>query len=373
MNSTVNKSNGDDLKHLKKKSNILLSEELPPGWTAHLAPTGHLYYFHKATRKSTYIRPSVDTPAAAAQVIVPPPPPLPSPPIQSDQLVTGSSFPNVSGIPEQLSFLSRFSREKVQDRPKYRSVHMTCAHCSCFQVTRRRRQFVHNLETGVSLWVPPEEVLLAMHEEEKNNNPLNSLFGYSEQSSSEYDSSDFTLDSDDASDASNPNVSANASHDAFFTTLDNTEYTEDDIAWQLAAMENNDFGAAPAQELSKDEKIKQFKEMLHELDINPYHPWDQEVSKIMMDPRYLLIDTMKERKELFEAFCKESVAQQKKEAESKPKRNPKISFIALLQDPQTPNMYWHEFRRKFRKEQEYKEFGLNDKEREKLFRAYQER
>ncbi|KAG5519453.1 hypothetical protein PMAC_002080 [Pneumocystis sp. 'macacae'] len=367
MNDLLNEKDKQDLKNLKKKSKAILSEGLPPGWTAHLgeffvalelltkvAPTGHLYYFHKATRKSTYIRPLPDASGVETGVIIPPPPPLSLSQAQLDQPLTKSSFPNVLGIPEQ-SFPIANAEPWVR------------------VVTRRQRQFVHNPETGVSLWTPPKEVLSAMHEEEKGNNPLNGLFGYSEQSSSEYDSSEDIYSSDNASDASvDPNSSVNANPDAFSTTLDNTEYTEDDIAWQLAAMGNNDFNTESVKELSKDEKIQQFKEMLRELDINPYHPWDQEISKIMMDTRYLLIDTMKERKELFEVFCKESIVEQRKEAESRPKRDPKISFITLLQDPRTPNMYWHEFRRKFKKEQEYKDYGLNDKEREKLFREYKE-
>ncbi|KAG4305257.1 hypothetical protein PORY_001427 [Pneumocystis oryctolagi] len=372
MNEEETKPVEDNSGHLKARFSDSSVPPLPPGWTEHLAPTGHLYYFHRATKKSTYIRPSVDAVEARTNFIIPPPPPIPS-----DQPVIESNSSHVSNVPAQISFLNQLIRKKAPDRPKYRFP-ISNAKPWVRVVTRYKRQFVHNPETGVSLWIPPPQVLSAMIDEKKINNSLNNSSENFDQSLNESDSFDensddsdisdaFSSDSDGSSDSSN-----NTSSSAVPVVPDGTEYTEDDIAWQFAAMENNSFDTVPEINLTKDERIKKFKEMLQELDIDPYHPWDKEVLKIMEDPRYLLINTMKERKELFQTFCKEFIAQQKKEAESRPKRNPKISFITLLQDPRTPNMYWHEFRRKFKKEQEYKEFGLNDKEREKLFRAYQE-
>jgi hypothetical protein len=38
------------------------SPPLPPGWTEHTAPTGHKYYYHAATKKSTYKRPVPEAP-----------------------------------------------------------------------------------------------------------------------------------------------------------------------------------------------------------------------------------------------------------------------------------------------------------------------
>jgi len=37
--------------------------DLPPGWTAHKAQSGHTYYYHKETKKSTYVRPGPETTA----------------------------------------------------------------------------------------------------------------------------------------------------------------------------------------------------------------------------------------------------------------------------------------------------------------------
>ncbi|EMR08227.1 hypothetical protein PNEG_03395 [Pneumocystis murina B123] len=342
-------------------------EPLPPGWTEHLAPSGHLYYYHKATRVSTYKRPCLDslpekldnTSSSGASMV------LEKSEDKSSLLKKDASFP----IDKESSL-----RLKA-DRPKYKFP-IVNAFPWVRVITKRRCQFVHNPETGVSLWVPPADVFEAMVHENKNGKLMNEVLDRFGESSSNSDDSLYSSDTDDSSNACSNNenhASADDSCNDPFTALDHTEYTENDIAWQLEAIENNSMiNIDPETEISEEEKALQFKIMLQELDVNPYHPWDQEVSKIVMDPRYFLINTMKGRKDLFEEFCKERIAQQKKEIESRPKRDPKISFITLLQIPQTSKMYWHEFRRKFKKEQEYKDFGMNDKEREKLFRAYQE-
>ncbi|KAG5438510.1 hypothetical protein PCANB_002614 [Pneumocystis canis] len=345
--------------------NDSLTQPLPSGWTEHLAPTGHRYYYHRATKKSTYIRPTINVENNQKQCV-------PIEEIASNQQIQ-LNCNDISEHSSRLSLPNQSIRKKRSDRPKYRFP-IVNATPWVRVITRRRYQFVYNPETGVSLWTPPAEVFSAMKKEEENSHFLDNILNIFNRSSNESDSSESSVDTHDSSYDSSDNSPDNSinAHDTHSATFNNTEYTEDDIAWQLAAMENNISDTTSVMDFSKDEKILQFKIMLQELDVNPYHTWSQEVSKIAMDPRYLLIDTVKERKELFEEFCKEFIAQQKKEAKSRPKRDPKISFITLLQNPQTPNMYWHEFRRKFKKEQEYKDFGLNDKEREKLFRAYQE-
>src|SRR5271155_4789840 len=56
---------------------------LPPGWTQHTAQTGHKYYYHASTKKSTYKRPT-DT---AQQTPPTPPPAIEQPPIKNTALL----------------------------------------------------------------------------------------------------------------------------------------------------------------------------------------------------------------------------------------------------------------------------------------------
>ncbi|KAJ5665806.1 uncharacterized protein N7477_008254 [Penicillium maclennaniae] len=39
------------------KSTYTAPPPLPPGWSEHRAPSGHLYYYNAATKQSTYTRP----------------------------------------------------------------------------------------------------------------------------------------------------------------------------------------------------------------------------------------------------------------------------------------------------------------------------
>ncbi|KTW25745.1 hypothetical protein T552_03358 [Pneumocystis carinii B80] len=343
------------------------SEPLPPGWTQHLAPSGHLYYYHKETRVSTYKRPIHDSEGSKLNNTV----------LLEETKVLEKSGEKSGLLEKNRSYPIGRERSRYgkTDRPKYKYP-IAKAFPWVRVITKRRCQFVHNPETGVSLWVPPEEVYAAMIEEKKNGKDFSENLEGSEELSSESEESLNSFDTKDSSDVYHDEENEIREEDSCnepSTGLDHTEYTENDIAWQLEGMENNGMIYIENEmEMMEEEKALQFKTMLQELDVNPYHPWDQEVSKISMDPRYFLINTMKGRKDLFEEFCRERIAQQKKEIELRPKRDPKISFITLLQIPQTSKMYWHEFRRKFKKEQEYKDFGMNDKEREKLFRAYQE-
>ncbi|QSL67022.1 hypothetical protein MERGE_001409 [Pneumocystis wakefieldiae] len=343
-------------------------EPLPPGWTEHLAPSGHLYYYNKATRVSTYKHPCVGAlPQKSGNA---------SSSAASAGLQRSADRASLWGESSGLPVAGGPPRRLKADRPKYKFP-IANAFPWVRVITKRRCQFVHNQETGVSLWVPPADIFAAMAEENKNGHPLNKILSRSEESSGSSSGHSYSSDTDDSSDVS-PNDENPASADDLCNDpsagLDHTEYTENDIAWQLECMENDGImNIESGIGISDEERALQFKTMLQELDVNPYHPWDQEVSKIAMDPRYFLINTMKGRKDLFEEFCRERIAQQKKELEFRPKRDPKISFITLLQIPETSKMYWHEFRRRFKKEQEYKDFGTNDKEREKLFRAYQEK
>ncbi|KAJ2040916.1 transcription elongation regulator [Coemansia sp. RSA 922] len=100
-----------------------------------------------------------------------------------------------------------------------------------------------------------------------------------------------------------------------------TEMTADDVDWMLAQMDeepeededNEDMEAEqdtedrlPADDLSKDERIVQFKAMLHDKGVNPFGTWEMQINSYESDPRFALINTDAERRELFDVVCKET-------------------------------------------------------------------
>ncbi|KAJ4371724.1 hypothetical protein N0V86_008277 [Didymella sp. IMI 355093] len=155
---------------------------------------------------------------------------------------------------------------------------------------------------------------------------------------------------------------------------DQTQATEDDdLAWQLAQMEEMEMGGDYEEEYAEEYEDEEpalteedckalFKELLDDTRISPYTPWDKvlEDGVLYDDERYKALPNMKARKECFD---------EKKKAKQQ-KRDPRIPYLAFLDRYATPKLYWPEFRRKYKKEPELKDTKLPDKDKEKLYRDH---
>lgn len=174
-----------------KSSAKSAGSSLPPGWTEHTAPTGHKYYYHKQSKKSTYTRPE---PEPAVAIATEPFAGLPDItagvdtayptwtveysgqsngylPSQTYQQrpVAGSYAPQTSSAPVQhvyeqqqnLTAPARRPNHQPQDRPK-RKEHITNCKPWVLVYTRLGRRFVHNTTTGQSLWKFPTDVMTAV-------------------------------------------------------------------------------------------------------------------------------------------------------------------------------------------------------------------
>jgi hypothetical protein len=158
------------------------------------------------------------------------------------------------------------------------------------------------------------------------------------------------------------------------------EFTEADIAEQLAAM-----GADYADEamedweegdeglpLSDEDAKALFKDLLDDFNINPYSPWEKliEDGKVFDDARYTVLNTMRARKEAWEEWSREKIRLLKEQRAKEEKKDPRIPYMAFLQDKATPKLYWPEFKRKYRKDGPMKDSSLSDKDREKWYREH---
>ncbi|KAK8919863.1 Pre-mRNA-splicing factor dre4 [Metarhizium anisopliae] len=165
------------------------------------------------------------------------------------------------------------------------------------------------------------------------------------------------------------------------------EFTEADIAAQLQAM-GEEYGLEPGDyddgnmeswpegtegvEFSEEDAKLLFKDLLNDFNINPYSPWDKliEEGKIMNDPRYTALTTTRARKECWDEWMREKIAELKERRAKQEKKDPKIGYMAFLQEKATPKLYWPEFRRKYKKEEAMKDMKLSDKDREKAYREH---
>ncbi|KAL2152809.1 hypothetical protein VTH82DRAFT_3964 [Thermothelomyces myriococcoides] len=160
------------------------------------------------------------------------------------------------------------------------------------------------------------------------------------------------------------------------------EFTEADIAAQLAAM-NAEYNEAQGGEggweegdeglpLSEEDARELFKDMLNDFRINPYSPWEKllEEGKVFDDARYSVLPTTKARKEVWEEWSRAKIQELKERRAKEEKKDPRIPYLAFLQEKATPKLYWPEFRRKYKREEPMKNPRLSDKDREKWYREH---
>ena len=114
------------------------------------------------------------------------------------------------------------------------------------------------------------------------------------------------------------------------------EFNEDDIAFQLAAMEadyegedydegedlGQDIDAQPVAD-TETENAEVFKAMLDEYKINPYSTWDSiiEEGKIVHDDRYTLLPNMRARKEVWGEWSRARITELKEQRLKEEQKN----------------------------------------------------
>lgn len=389
-------------------------QPLLPGWTEHKAPTGHTYYYNAATKESTYKRP-----------VAPIPPPAIAPQVNlSDPNIANAFLAQNAPQPfHQSSHRGGFGGERggrggFQPRPrpqptdKPRSKVPIPGHEPWILVyTKLNRRFAYNPVKNASYWRIPEKLMPAILELDQarirqkataaetaatttatttaptGETTVPNRPGAAPAPTAEphdYDSSEYeeveVTDSEGDNDPSRPKRQRTSSN----PPSGPVEFTEADIAAQLAAM-NADYNSYPSSDedegpppLSEADATALFHDLLTDLRINPYTPFatllEQPTTsdKLTSDPRYLVLPTTRARKEAWETWSRARIQTLKEERARQEKTDPRIGYLEFLQENATPKLYWPEFRRKYKKIECMKDGGVafGDKEREKLYREY---
>ncbi|KAH3672991.1 hypothetical protein WICMUC_003944 [Wickerhamomyces mucosus] len=90
--------------------------------------------------------------------------------------------------------------------------------------------------------------------------------------------------------------------------LSDSESSEEENALDLAELDSDeDEGGDQEGHSSTSPKIK-FIALLNSFDLNPYNMWEIESMKIINEPEFFEIDNNKERKEIFDTWCKVTIA-----------------------------------------------------------------
>lgn len=398
------------------------------------ALTGHTYYYNAETKQSTYKRPVAPPVASQlvpqpAQDLAQNPayftpgnlPPFSSTPYGPAGFGPPGVFPGPShygpsrgGFKGGRNYQDRRRRE-LEDRPKSKHAIPGCAPWLLVR-TKLGRRFVHNPETNESFWKFPEEVLKGVEEYDRTERekqerrergeesedidvsgptgeravstaPSHLQRAEAEHGAGELEDSDEYEEVEVTDSEGEELPSKRAKTDDEVPEDELIEFNEEDIEYQLAAM-GEDYGldpgeyGAPGEEgweegieglpLTEEDAIALFRDLLDDFQINPFTTWEKiiEEGRIIDDSRYTALPTMKSRREVWSTWSRDRIQDLKERKEKQEKKDPRIRYLAFLQEHATPKLYWPEFKRKYRKEPEMKDTNLSDKDREKFYREH---
>ncbi|KAM3066965.1 hypothetical protein ACMFMG_007110 [Clarireedia jacksonii] len=409
---------------LKSTHKQTLPPPLPTGWAEHKAPTGHTYYYNAETKQSTYTRPvpKVEPPVPTVNPSqsflqyqsVGNPVPSPGPNFNNYHPNAQAQFHGGRG-----GFISqrggrgghdrsRESRPQPIDKPKSRHPIPGCEPWVLVH-TKYGRRFVYNTEKDQSFWRIPDKLkdgILKLDQARirekaeafaKAQEPARDVeteaqpaLMLSNKSMDNVEDDDSEYEEVEVTDEEGEDVEENPSKRQRTEEPqpeEPVEFNEDDIAYQLAAM-GQEYGLDPGEyddgnmegwepgaeglELTHEDSVALFKDLLNDYGINPYTPWDKLIDdgKIVEDTRYTALPNMKSRREVWDEWSRERIHELRELRAKEEKKDPRIPYLAFLQKHATPKLYWPEFKRRYKKEPEMRDPSLLEKDRERLYRDH---
>ncbi len=399
---------------------------------------GHSYYYNATTKQSTYTRPSAQTQTSAKALSES------SKPLQSPLSVNAfqggyNAQINIGAYAGPLPFGNQHQshrgghrgrgdfrggrgyqdrrRHQPEDRPKSKHAMPGCEPW-LLVATKLGRRFVYNPEKNESFWKFPPEVMKGVVEydrierekkqrtergEGSETEDMAAIVGEDpnvvrspqevahpsttpgerrtpREDSDEYEEVEVTDDEDEGV----PSKRQKVDHDELDQAV---EFGEDDIAYQLAAMDQ-DYGLDTGEyidgngenredgveglPLTEEDSHALFKDMLDDYGISPYTTWEQIIDdgRVIEDDRYTLLPHMKSRKAVWVDWGRERIQKLKEQREKQERSDPRIPYLAFLQKNASSKLYWPEFRRKYKKEPEMRDNKVSDKDREKWYREH---
>ena len=312
------------------------------------------------------------------------------------------------------------AQREPRDRPKSKHPIPDCAPWLLVK-TKLGRRFVHNPDTNESFWKFPQEVLKGVVEydrverekqekiergetteqpkevkqnaAEASQPPKTSDIRHEDETredshfqadSDDYEEVEVTDDEDE--DGQHGQISKRPRTESPDRKEQPLEFTEEDMEYQLAAM-GEEYGLEPGEygepgddweegaeglPLTDADAEALFRDLLDDYRVNPFSTWENilEEGRIIDDSRYTAPSNMKTRREIFSRWSKDRIKDVQAQKEQQEKKDPRIKYLAFLEEYATPKLYWPEFKRKYRKEAEMRDSQLPDKDREKLYRDY---
>ncbi|KAJ3104453.1 transcription elongation regulator [Phlyctochytrium planicorne] len=290
-------------------------------WTEHIGPNGVPYFYNSQTKQSTWERPADFAP--------PPPPPGP-PPLPSAPSKDVSQTENGTSQPAKTRDEWPIALKKLPNCPW------------AIVLTNKDNEFYANVETKDCSWTMPDEI--------------GELIGQILAAPAP--------DDDEMEDEPFENVeSAGNGH------------VESEHPGTLKRKLEEDAGEAAettkkakSDSLTNEQRHEQFMALLREKDVSPFTTWERELPKFIHDERYEAVKSAKERKQIFENYCKVRVVEIREERKSKSKET-KEGFHKLLEEMVNHRTTWEEFARRYRKDSRFLAI-TEERERRSLFNEF---
>ncbi|KPI40036.1 Pre-mRNA-splicing factor dre4 [Cyphellophora attinorum] len=422
------------LKSTHRSAGLQPSTSLPEGWTEHTAPSGHKYYYNKSTKSSTYTRPTIETTAANQGEE-----PLfaeeagPDPIVQAT-LRAQEDFARQTAQPGHFTGGNSYQQRPPRrghggDRPKTKAAIPDCG-AWVLVTTKFGRRFVHNTETKQSLWKFPQDVMMKvidMDRAEWERKQRAKAIDDAQAEKTTKDDGTMTVpkSANEAADKADPpqqDGDESSDYEEVEVTDDEAEgepgiapkrprlsvtpppatgpaeLTEDDIAYQLAAMEadsdnyydedypNSQPGDQDDEEeglpMTASDSVALFRSLLDSTNTSPYTTFDSllVLPQLVEDGRWLSLPNMSSRRDAFTSWSRDRVAelaalkeQQQAAAAAAADAadsDPKVQYLSFLAEKATPKLYWPEFKRKYKREEIMKAYEPSDKDKEKIYRDF---
>ncbi|QRW02452.1 transcription elongation regulator 1 [Ceratobasidium sp. AG-Ba] len=342
---------------------------LPPGWTEHKAPSGHTYYYHAATKQSTYTRPL--PPIHLAGPLPGPPPPFP--PAAPALVAEPAAAPaETSDATEKKSKKSK--KEKPLTKTPVPGTEWLRV------VTTLGNVFFTHTGRKESVWTCPEEIAEAVAEMEREEERLKA------EAKEREEREKAELEAKEKEEREKAEVERIKRELEALGVKRKAEEEGEKSPKRPRVEDENEEGpaskgkpqvlvppvfAVPDQvKLDPEEARALFTTLLNEVSPNPLLPYDQALPQLVNDARYVLL-APNERKSVFDEWCKERARNLRKNKLKEASTTPEAAYEGLLRaEVKSTRTTWDDFRRKWKKDRRFYDYGRDDKEREKKFRSW---
>jgi len=308
---------------------------LPPGWFQYFTPDGLPYYHHPATNQTLWQVPGTNPPPNANSN---------ANDGQNDGEAAAMNHPEM--INKQNDGENELEKSnstppprqqppaQTQNRPNEKPVSMKLIEGTSWKLvtTNLNGHYYYNPTTKVSTWTIPEEVRIHQETVERAK-----IVKAAEEVKKKIDEQQQERQPDNEQQQSHSRSVSPSNEDA-------------------------------ASGISDDERKQKFIELLRDCKVSAFSTWEKELPKIATDPRYTMVKSLRERKAVFENYCKNRIHEEtvEKKQQLQQERN---KYEELVKEwlKQHRGILYEDFVRKSRNDPRAK--YLDPKEREKNFQS----